>query len=95
MYMGREDRHIQRKSKNAKTFILTVVKIDIYTGNAVLQVRIDIYIGNAILQKAARFDRHIQRKQKNTISIDIYLGNWSVKIDMYNGKVIRWDNIHL
>ena len=40
-------------------------------------------------------DRHIQRKQKNTISIDIYLGNWSVKIDMYNGKVIRWDNIHL
>lgn len=58
-------------------------------------ILIDIYIGNAILQKAARFDRHIQRKQKNTISIDIYLGNWSVKIDMYNGKVIRWDNIHL
>lgn len=39
-----------------------VVKIDIYTGNAILQVRIDIYIGNAILQKAARFDRHIPRE---------------------------------
>ena len=33
-----------------------VVKIDIYTGNAFLQVKIDIYIGNKILQKAARFD---------------------------------------
>lgn len=95
MYVGREDRHIQRKSKNAKTFILTVVKIDIYTGNAFLQVRIDIYNRSTISQKVGHFDRHIQRKQKNTISIDIYLGNWSVKIDMYNGKVIRWDDIHL
>lgn len=66
MYVGREDRHIQRKSKNAKTFILTVVKIDIYTGNAFLQVRIDIYNGSTISQKVV-------------ILIDIYRENRKIQ----------------